>query len=101
VCGLRAAFRIRARGRDERLEPVDRQLFWTAGNALIASIVGFLVGGAFIAMALNDITWLSFAMAAALDRISRGACEEAERSVAKSLDGRQSMPAFQPAFARA
>ena len=32
---------------------------------------GFLAGGSFIALALNDITWLTFALIAALDLISR------------------------------
>lgn len=41
----------------------------TAG--LIASMAGFLVGGSFLSMFLNDLTWLCFACVAALDRLAR------------------------------
>ena len=64
------AFRVRHRSRDERLAPELKRLFFTCSNALIASMVGFLIGGAFIALALNDLTWLTFALVAALDRLS-------------------------------
>ena len=37
--------------------------------ALIVSMTGFLVGGTFLSAALKDITWLSFALVAALDRL--------------------------------
>ena len=38
---------------------------------LMVSLVAFLVGGAFIALSLNDLTWYTFAFVAALDRLSR------------------------------
>jgi hypothetical protein len=37
---------------------------------LIASMFGFLVGGTFVSMALNELTWLNFALVASLDRLS-------------------------------
>jgi hypothetical protein len=40
----------------------------------MVSMVGFMVGGSFLALALNDLTWLTFALLAALDRWSRDAC---------------------------
>jgi hypothetical protein len=51
-------------------------MFTTYGNALIASLSAFLVGGSFISMALNDLTWLTFAVIASLDRISKATCAE-------------------------
>jgi hypothetical protein len=45
-------------------------------NGLMTSMIGFLVGGTFLSAALNDITWLTFAMVAALDRISVGMCAQ-------------------------
>jgi hypothetical protein len=48
-------------------------------NALLTSMVGFATGGAFLALALNDLTWLTFGMVAALDRLSR---EQPEHAVA-------------------
>jgi hypothetical protein len=39
-------------------------------------MIGFVVGGAFLALALNDLTWLTFAMVAAVDRLSLKMCEE-------------------------
>ena len=46
--------------------------FWafTMANGLMVSMVGFIVGGAFVASALNDVTWLTFAMMASLDRLA-------------------------------
>jgi probable O-glycosylation ligase (exosortase A-associated) len=71
------AFRIRRRGLHEGIPPEDARLFQTAGNAFIASITAFAVGGAFVAMALNDLTWITFALVAALDLISARVCAEA------------------------
>jgi hypothetical protein len=33
-------------------------------------MTSFVVGGAFLSLALNDLTWLTFAMVAAMDRLS-------------------------------
>jgi hypothetical protein len=44
------------------------------------SMTGFLVGGSFLAMALNDVTWLTFAVLAALDRIAVQLCLEAKKA---------------------
>lgn len=65
--------RIRARSRHVALSSSDQRFYFTMANALIVSMVGFLVGGAFIALALNDLTWLAFALVAALDRLSAAA----------------------------
>ena len=37
-------------------------------------MVAFIVGGSFIALALNDLTWVTFAILAALDLLSRQMC---------------------------
>jgi probable O-glycosylation ligase (exosortase A-associated) len=65
-----ACLRIRMRARHVGLGESERHFYETMANALIASMVGFIVGGAFIALALNDLTWLTFALVAALDRLS-------------------------------
>jgi putative inorganic carbon (HCO3(-)) transporter len=65
------AFRIRARSRNAALSPSLQRFFFTCANALMVSMVAFMIGGAFISLALNDLTWLTFAMAASLDRLSR------------------------------
>jgi putative inorganic carbon (HCO3(-)) transporter len=67
--------RVRARSRDERLSPAMQRFLFTAANGLLTSMVGFVVGGAFLALALNDVTWLTFALVAALDRVSQSALE--------------------------
>ena len=33
-------------------------------------MTGFLIGGTFLSLALNDLTWLTFGMVAAVDRMS-------------------------------
>jgi putative inorganic carbon (hco3(-)) transporter len=67
---FRAVFKIRSRSRAAGLSPGDQAFLMTMSNALAASMTGFLVGGAFIALLLNDLTWLTFALVAALDRLS-------------------------------
>jgi probable O-glycosylation ligase (exosortase A-associated) len=63
--------RIRARSNNPALSPRQQQLLFTLGNALLTSMAGFVAGGAFLALALNDLTWLTFALVAAADRLSR------------------------------
>lgn len=63
-------FRIRRRSRDPRLSDEARHFLFTASSGLIASIAAFLAGSTFISLAINDLTWLTFALTAALDRIS-------------------------------
>ena len=65
-----ACLRVRARSRRENLAPADAHMLFTVANALLTSMTGFVVGGTFLALALNDLTWLTFAMVAALERLS-------------------------------
>jgi putative inorganic carbon (hco3(-)) transporter len=71
-----ACLRIRARSHSERLTPDDARLLFTTANALLTSMTGFLIGGSFLALALNDVTWLTFAMVASVDRLSVRLCAE-------------------------
>jgi putative inorganic carbon (HCO3(-)) transporter len=66
-----AAFRARARSRRPSLPPETQRFLLTMANALIASMAAFLIGGSFIALALNDLTWMTFGLVAALDILSR------------------------------
>jgi probable O-glycosylation ligase (exosortase A-associated) len=72
-----ALFRIRRRARTDMMSDEDRSFWMASANALLISLVAFIVGGAFIALSLNDLTWYTFALVAALDRLS--AAEAAER----------------------
>jgi probable O-glycosylation ligase (exosortase A-associated) len=76
---LACAFRIRRRASHPDLTPDDANLLLMSANGLIASLAAFIVGGSFVAMALNDLTWLLFAMIASLDLISRRLCGETDR----------------------
>jgi len=71
------AFRVRSRARTPGLAPESARLLMVVSNAIIASMVGFVVGGTFIALALNDLTWMTFAFLAATDRIAASLCAEA------------------------
>ena len=64
------AFRARRRSKDPDATPEEARFFFTVSNALMVSMVGFIVGGGFVASALNDVTWLTFAMVASLDRLA-------------------------------
>jgi O-antigen ligase len=46
-----------------------RHYYTTVSVALAASMIAFIVGGAFIAAATNDLTWFVFAAVAAMDRL--------------------------------
>lgn len=67
--------RVRRMSLDERLSPEQRHFLYTVANGLMTSMAAFIVGGAFLALALNDITWLTFGMVASLDLISRQTAE--------------------------
>jgi probable O-glycosylation ligase (exosortase A-associated) len=67
-------WRIRARASSPDLPDDAREFVFTCSNALMVSMAGFTVGGSFLALALNDLTWLTFALLAALDRWSHAAC---------------------------
>lgn len=49
----------------------EGQFMWDMATALTVSMMGFLVGGMFIALALNDLTWITFGLVAALERLSK------------------------------
>jgi putative inorganic carbon (HCO3(-)) transporter len=74
---------VRGRSRTPGLSPPNARFMFTVATALIASMTGFVVGGSFISLALNDLTWVTFAMMAALDRMSARLCEEAKAVVAQ------------------
>jgi putative inorganic carbon (hco3(-)) transporter len=78
-----ACLRIRARSFNERLSPADSRMLFTTANALLTSMVGFLVGGSFLALALNDVTWLTFGMVAAVDRLSVSLCDAPVPEIAR------------------
>jgi putative inorganic carbon (HCO3(-)) transporter len=67
---LYVAWRIRRRSFDKSLSPGASRFLFTVSVALMTSIVGFLVGGSFVSLALNDLTWVSFGMLVSLDRLS-------------------------------
>jgi putative inorganic carbon (HCO3(-)) transporter len=74
------ALRVRRRSWTPGLSPPHARFLATVSTGLIVSMAGFLVGGSFLAMALNDVTWLTFAMLAALDRIASQLCLEAKKA---------------------
>lgn len=70
VCSFALMFRVRMRSKDPRRTPREARFLFTMSNALMTSMVGFLIGGSFLALALNDLTWLTFGLVAGLDRLS-------------------------------
>jgi len=79
-------WRVRARASSPDLPEDARHFVFTCANALMVSMGGFMVGGSFLTLALNDLTWLTFGLIAALDRWSSKACE-AKRIEAFQLAG--------------
>jgi putative inorganic carbon (HCO3(-)) transporter len=72
-----ACLRVRYRSRDERLDPGVGRFLWATANGLLASMFAFVVGGSFLSLALNDVTWLTFGMVGALELTTVRALAEA------------------------
>ena len=70
---LFACFQVRRRARAPGLEPRRAAFLRTTADGLIVSMLAFIVGGSFLSLAVNDLTWLIFGIVAALDRVSRQA----------------------------
>ena len=71
------------------LSDEDRRYYIVSATSLAASMFAFIVGGAFIAAANNDFTWMTFGVTAALQRMYKAevlalqpARIEADRAVA-------------------
>ena len=73
--GFFACFRVRRMASRPTLDPRTGAFLKTTANALIISMAGFVVGGTFISFAVNDLTWLTFGLVAALDRFAKRAVE--------------------------
>ena len=78
------ARRVRRRSRTPGLDPLDAKLMETVPLAFVVSMAGFLIGGATVSMALNDLTWLTFALFASLDMLSKQKCAEAALATANA-----------------
>jgi putative inorganic carbon (hco3(-)) transporter len=73
-----ACLRVRRRARAPHLDPRTAAFLKTTANALIISMTGFLVGGSFLSLAVNDLTWLTFGIVGALDRFAKRVAEAPE-----------------------
>jgi putative inorganic carbon (HCO3(-)) transporter len=89
-----ACLRVRARSRAPNIDPHLQRFLFTTANALLTSMTAFVVGGAFLSLALNDITWLTFGIVAALDRVSIVLCREPAARPATAI----TIPAIPLAF---
>lgn len=94
--------RVRAQSGDPARSPLEGRFLFTAANALLSSMIAFLAGGAFLTLALNDLTWLTFGMVAALDRIANAELQPAAVPTEMMLT-RQAPAAFRavPSYAAA
>ena len=77
---FRLGFQVRARSGLSGTSPENQLFLFTMSNALMTSMVGFIVGGSFIAVMLNEITWLTFSLLTSLDLLSRVMCPEPKRA---------------------
>ena len=65
-----ACFRVRRQSREPHVDPRTAAFLRSTANALIMSMAGFVVGGSFLSLAVNDLTWLTFGIVGALDRFA-------------------------------
>jgi probable O-glycosylation ligase (exosortase A-associated) len=93
--------RVRARSSDARLAPGMQRALFTLANALLTSMAAFVIGGAFLTLALNDVTWLTFALVASLDRAAAHALATAteQQPSADAAKAEESPAAHAPATA--
>ena len=70
VTAISRCMRMRKIGRGQLANSPDGEFVFIMAGSLIVSMVAFIVGGTFIALALNDLTWMTFALVAALDRVT-------------------------------
>ena len=73
-----ACLRVRVRSRDERLDADTARFLWATANGLLVSMFAFVVGGSFLSLALNDVTWLTFGMVGALEIVTVRVLAEAD-----------------------
>jgi putative inorganic carbon (HCO3(-)) transporter len=85
ITSLRKCFHIRRSCINLPFESPRSIFYKDMSIALIVSMLGFLVGGTFISMSLNDLTWLTFAMVAALDRLHSKALQTSMMSLDQPL----------------
>jgi putative inorganic carbon (HCO3(-)) transporter len=74
--GFVIGWKVRKRSRTPSLSKEARTFLETTPTALMVSMAGFFVGGSTISAALNELTWLTFAMLASLDYMSRRMVKE-------------------------
>lgn len=77
---LWACQRVRRAAERELAGTRDGAILSNMAHALFASMVAFLVGGSFISMAMNEITWNTFALVAALERIANARVQAMART---------------------
>jgi putative inorganic carbon (hco3(-)) transporter len=75
--GFWVCLRIRSRSKARILKPEWQKFLFATSSALVASMCGFLAGGSFIALAINDLTWLTFFLIVSLDLVSIQLCRKA------------------------
>jgi putative inorganic carbon (hco3(-)) transporter len=81
---FRLCFRVRARARAAAADNEDHRALLTVANGLICSMAAFVVGGFFLSMAYNDLTWLTFSVVAAADRLSKSLSESKAGETART-----------------
>jgi O-antigen ligase len=70
ISSLIGCLRIRRKADAIGMDTRTGQVLWTLATAIFVSLFAFMVGGLFISMGLNDLTWLMFAAVAALERVA-------------------------------
>jgi probable O-glycosylation ligase (exosortase A-associated) len=63
------------------LDPETQRFFFTSSNALIASLIAFMIGGSFGAEVLSDLNWFSFGLMVSLDRLGKEALAAARQPI--------------------
>lgn len=80
---LRTCLRVRGIASRELASTRDGLVLSNMAQGLFVSMVAFLVGGSFINLALNEITWNTFALVAALERVTNSMVS-AQKTIARS-----------------
>jgi putative inorganic carbon (hco3(-)) transporter len=65
------AFRLRRIAKNPSITPEQSNILASVSTAIICSMTGFIVSGSFIALALNDLIWMEFALLASTDIMAK------------------------------
>lgn len=80
VISLKKLWLIRKKSKLNMAENGNYKFYFLVSNAIICSMLVFLIGGSFYEFAYNDITWLTWGLVIAIERLFKSELKDTERN---------------------